>query len=451
MPNFSPFIRQPKIMALMTILSWFICAYGTKKGMAINMEYGCIGKKLSHSFSKIIHNELCDYIYELKELAPDELDGFLGQKDFKAINVTIPYKTDVIPYLDEISEVARDIGAVNTIVNRNGKLYGYNTDFYGMRALLQKAGVDPRDKKCTVLGTGGTSKTANALLKSMGASEILTVSRNDKNGVITYETLKEKHKDVQVVINTTPCGMFPDIDSIALDLDGFSKLEGVIDAVYNPLRSKLISMALQKGIKAEGGLYMLVAQAVFAAEHFIDAEFDKKEIDRVFNKLFLQKQNIVLIGMPGCGKSTLGKYVAKHYGLEFIDSDAEIVKSHGDIPQIFKTKGEDAFRDIESEVIKNLSLKTGYVIATGGGVIKRLENIKYLKQNGCVIFIDRPFDTLQTGHGRPLSPDTEKLKLLYNERMPIYSDVCDIKISADGTIEENVQRIIESYNENYNK
>ncbi len=415
------------------------------------MEYGCIGKKLGHSFSKIIHNELCDYTYELCEFAPCELDSFFKQKNFKAINVTIPYKTDVIPYLNEISEVAREIGAVNTIVNNNGKLFGYNTDFYGMRALLKKAGVDPTGKKCAVLGTGGTSKTANALLKSMGAKEVLTVSRSEKDGVITYDTLTKAHKDTEIIINTTPCGMFPDIDSAALDLDGFLNLEGVIDAVYNPLRSKLVSQALQKGIKAEGGLYMLVAQAVFAAEHFIDTEFDKKEIDRVFNKLFLQKQNIVLIGMPGCGKSTLGKYLAKYYNMEFIDSDKEIVKAHGDIPEIFKTKGEDAFRDIESQVIRDISQKTGCVIATGGGVIKRDANIKYLKQNGCVIFIDRPFESLQTGHGRPLSPDTQKLKALYNERMPIYNAVCDIKINADGTIDENVQRIIESYNESYDK
>lgn len=409
------------------------------------MEYGCIGKKLGHSFSKIIHNELCDYNYELKELSPDELEGFFTQKNFKAINVTIPYKTDVIPYLDEISQVARDIGAVNTIVNKNGRLYGYNTDFYGMRALLKKAGVDPAGKKCAVLGTGGTSKTANALLKSMGAREILTVSRSEKQGVITYDTLKEKHSDTEVIINTTPCGMFPDIDSVAVDISYFTKLCGVIDAVYNPLRSKLISKAIENGINAEGGLYMLVAQAVFAAEHFIDTTFDKSEIDRVFNKLFLQKQNIVLIGMPGCGKSTLGKKIAGYYNLEFVDSDSEIVKVAGPIPEIFAKSGEDAFRDIESQVIRELSLKTGCVIAMGGGVIKRDKNIGYLKQNGCVIFIDRPFDALQTGHGRPLSPDVEKLRALYTERMPIYNAVCDKKINADGTIEENVQRIINEY------
>lgn len=415
------------------------------------MEYGCIGRKLGHSFSKIIHNELCDYTYELKELEPKELKSFFTQKDFKAINVTIPYKTDVIPYLDEISQVARDIGAVNTIVNRGGRLFGYNTDFYGMRALIHRAGINPHGKKCAVLGTGGTSKTATALLKSMGAKQILTVSRSEKDGVITYDTFKENHSDTEVIINTTPCGMFPDIDSVAIDLDGFTKLEGVIDAVYNPLRSKLISQALDQGLKAEGGLYMLVAQAVFAAEHFIDREFDKKEIDRVFNKLFLQKQNIVLIGMPGCGKSTLGKYLAEYYNTELIDSDNEIVKLAGPIPEIFAKQGEDAFRDIESQVIRGLSAKNGLVIATGGGVIKREQNIKYLKQNGCVIFIDRPFDALQTGHGRPLSPDVDKLKALYDERMPIYNAVCDIKVNADGTIKENVQRIIEKYNESNNK
>ncbi len=416
------------------------------------MEYGCIGKKLGHSFSKVIHNELCDYTYELCELEPEQLDSFFKTGDFKAINVTIPYKRDVMQYLDNISDVAREIGAVNTIVNRNGKLFGYNTDFYGMRALLQKIGIDPQGKKCAVLGTGGTSKTANALLKSMGAQKVLTVSRSEKPGVITYDTLKSEHKDTQIIINTTPCGMFPDIDSVAVDLDGFSKLEGVADAVYNPLRSKLIMQARDMGIKAEGGLYMLVAQAVFAAEHFIDTAFEPEEINRVFKTLFLQKQNIVLIGMPGCGKSTLGKRLAKHYNLEFIDSDNEIVKCAGPIPEIFKTQGEDKFRDIESRVVRDISLKTGCVIATGGGVIKRADNIKYLKQNGVVIFIDRPFAELQTGHGRPLSPDAIKLKALYDERMPIYNSVCDIKIFADGTIEQNVQKIIERYsNESHNK
>ncbi len=416
------------------------------------MEYGCIGRKLGHSFSKIIHNELCDYVYELKELEPDELEGFFTQKNFKAINVTIPYKTDVIPYLDEISQVARDIGAVNTIVNRGGKLYGYNTDFYGMRALLTHNGIDPKGKKCAVLGTGGTSKTANALLRAMGAKEVVTVSRSKKDGVITYSAFESDHTDTQIIINTTPCGMFPDIDSVAVSLDGFDSLVGVADAVYNPLCSKLIMAAKGRGITAAGGLYMLVAQAVFAAEHFIDTTFDKSEIDRVYNKLFLQKQNIVLIGMPGCGKSTLGKKLAKYYNMEFVDSDAEIVKKAGPIPEIFAKQGEDAFRDIEADVIRELSTRNGLVIATGGGVIKRAQNIHYLKQNGCVIFIDRPFNSLQTGHGRPLSPDVQRLKLLYDERMPIYTNVCDIQINADGTIEENTKRIIERYdNDSYHK
>lgn len=409
------------------------------------MQYGCIGEKLSHSFSKIIHNELCDYDYQLKELSRDELDSFMRTKDFDAINVTIPYKQDVISYLDEIDGMAKEIGAVNTIVNKNGKLFGFNTDFSGMKALLVKTGIDPHGKKVLILGSGGTSKTANAVSSAMGAREVYRVSRNANDGAITYDEAYKNHADAEIIINTTPCGMYPNIKGAAIDIDRFSKLEGVIDAVYNPLRSELVSRALQKGIPASGGLYMLVAQAVFAAEHFTGKKFDSFDIDRVYGTIMKDKENIVLIGMPASGKSTLGKMIANRLGKEFIDSD-EVIKQRENcsIPDIFKRGGEAEFRSIESKVIYDLSLTGGKVIATGGGAVLDSQNVRYLKQNGRLIFINRPIDSIPVTDDRPLSNDRLKLQNLYKTRLPIYRNAKDIEIAADGSIEQNALKIMEA-------
>lgn len=406
------------------------------------MQYGCIGEKLSHSFSKIIHNEICDYTYELKEIPKDSLDDFMKNKDFKAINVTIPYKQDVIPYLDEISEQARSIGAVNTIVNKNGRLYGFNTDFLGLKALTLFAGIDIKDKKVLILGSGGTSKTALAVADSMGAKEVYRLSRSGGEGLITYEEAYREYTDAEIIINTTPCGMYPNIGVSAVDIEKFPNVEGVVDAVYNPLCSQLVVSAKEKGIKAIGGLYMLVAQAVFAAEYFTDSTIDKSEIERVYNKLLKEKQNLVLIGMPGCGKSTIGKAVAEILGKEFIDSDNEIVKKEGiTIPEIFEFKGEKGFREIESRVIAELSLKQGAVIATGGGAILNKRNVDLLKGNGTVVFIDRPLEQLVTTDDRPLSSNRELLEKRYNERYDIYCNSADVIINAAEQLEVNIQAV----------
>lgn len=408
------------------------------------MEYGLIGERLGHSFSKIIHNEICDYNYELKEIPKDGLEDFIKSKSFKAINVTIPYKQAVMPFLDEISEKAKCIGAVNTVVNKDGKLYGYNTDFLGLKSLIEFAGISIKNKKVLILGSGGTSKTAYAVALDMGAKEVYRVSRAGGEGLITYQEAYLNQTDAEVIINTTPCGMYPQIGESAIDLEKFIKLSGVVDAVYNPLCSHLVVSAKKKGIKAIGGLYMLVSQGVFAAEKFIDKKIPESEIERIYNKLLKSKQNLVLIGMPGCGKSTIGKTVASLFDKEFIDSDEEIIKREGkSIPEIFDCCGEKRFREIESDIISELSLKQGAVIATGGGAILNERNIDLLKGNGIVVFIDRPLCQLITTSDRPLSSNRELLKKRYNERYDIYCSCADVIIDASGSLEQNISKVSE--------
>lgn len=410
------------------------------------MEYGLIGEKLGHSFSKIIHKELAGYDYSLCEIPKGELDSFMKKADFKGINVTIPYKEAVIPYLYEIDDIAREIGAVNTIVNKNGKLYGYNTDFYGLSALIKKADINFTDKKVLILGSGGTSKTAFCVAKSLSAKEILKVSRKGGEGLITYSEAVLNHRDTEVIINTTPCGMFPDIDNMPLDIEKFENLQGVIDVIYNPLCSKLVVSAKERGIKAVGGLYMLVSQGAFAAEKFADIKIDNSKTEKVYQKLLKEKQNLVLIGMPSCGKTTLGKSLAKDLSMDFVDSDELIVKKTGmTIPEIFETKGEKGFREIESEIIAEISLKQNTVIATGGGAVLNRKNIRLLKSNGVVIFIDRPLKMLVTTSDRPLSADKDLLKKRYAERYDIYCESADKKIDGSGSIEENINAVKEAF------
>lgn len=406
------------------------------------MEYGCIGEKLGHSFSKEIHARLADYSYELCELSPDEVGKLLTKREFKAINVTIPYKQTVIPYLDEIDPVAAEIGAVNTIVNRGGKLYGYNTDFAGMRALLKRAGITLSGKKVLVLGSGGTSKTAVAVAKAEGAAAVYRVSRSGRDGCITYEDAKALHSDAGAIINTTPAGMFPNINGSAVDLNDYPNISGVADAVYNPLCPMLVQQAREKGIPAIGGLYMLVMQAAVAVRHFTGSEVEQAAIDRCFDEIYSSKQNLVLIGMPGCGKSTLGKLVAERLGMDFCDSDTEITETEGKtIPEIFEQCGEQGFRDIETKAIERLSARQHTVIATGGGAILRDENLRFLRANGVICFLDRPLEQLITTDDRPLSSDREKLKKRYEERYERYCTTADFKIDCVTEIDENVSMI----------
>lgn len=406
------------------------------------MEYGCIGKKLPHSFSKIIHEKIGDYSYELYELTEEELPTFMEERNFKAINVTIPYKEAVIPYLYEMSETAKSIGAVNTVVNRDGKLYGYNTDFYGMTSLIKKNNIDLNGKKVAILGSGGTSKTANAVAKSLGAETIIKVSRNGSETSVSYEELYQNHNDVDVIINTTPVGMFPEIFATPVDTTKFTNLNGVIDAVYNPLETVIVTSAKKQGSKAESGLYMLVGQAIRAYEIFMDKTAEGTLLDSIFADVKSQKQNIVLTGMPGSGKSTIGKAVAEKLHREFIDTDEEIKKEiKMEISDYFEKFGEKAFRDVETEVIKEIAKKSGVVIATGGGAILREENINALKMNGVIYYMDRPLEDIIPTSDRPLASNVEAIKKRYNERHDIYISTADKFVTVTGNPEDAVKQI----------
>ena len=341
----------------------------------------------------------------------------------------------MIPYLDEIDDAARAIGAVNTVVNRGGKLYGYNTDFLGMRELMLREGIDPAGKKVLVLGSGGTSKTAMTVAKSLGAGVVLRVSRQKRDDCITYEEARTEHADAEIIINGTPVGMYPNTDASPVDLADYPKLSGVVDAIYNPLRTKLVLAAKARGIRATGGLFMLVGQAAAAAEHFTGVPGNPADVARVYGELLSQKENLVITGMPGVGKTTVGKLIAKHHGREFVDCDDVIVERAGcDIPTIFATQGEKAFRDLESAVIRELSATGGKVIAPGGGAVLRPENVDALRANGRIIFLDRPLSSITATEGRPLSANREALEARYRERYPIYCATCDAHVETDGTI-----------------
>lgn len=412
------------------------------------MEYGCIGGKLGHSFSKEIHNALADYEYSLKELKRGELSEFFKNKDFKAINVTIPYKQDVIEYLDWISDEAKSINAVNTIVNKDGKLYGFNTDFYGLKELIEREKVSLKGKKVAILGSGGTSNTAFAVANFLEAEVVLKVSRNKKDGYIIYEELYEKHNDCEIIINTTPCGMYPQTGVSAVDLDKLPRVEAVFDAVYNPLKSKLILDAKAKNITAASGLYMLVSQAAYAVEKFIDIPVDETKIEEVFKNLYKNKMNIALIGMPASGKTSVGRGLSEKLNKIFIDSDDEIVKTENKtISEIFEISGEAYFRNVEKNVIKDISMLNSRVISTGGGVVLNPENIENLKANSRVYFLDRPLDMLVTTSDRPLSSNRADLEKRYNERYELYKASADVVIDGGKTVEEVAKLIEEDFYE----
>ena len=407
------------------------------------MRYGLLGEKLGHSFSKEIHNSLGEYSYDLLEVSRERLEEFIESRTFSGLNVTIPYKETVIPYLDGIDQAAKAIGAVNTIVNRGGRLYGYNTDFYGMEMLFSHAKIDPTDKVVAILGSGGTSKTAEAVMKRLGAKEAFKVSRGGKEGAIGYDELYERADEVDIIVNTTPAGMFPDTDGCAIDLSRFKNVSGVIDAIYNPLRTRLVIEAEKRGIRAEGGLYMLVAQAVRASEIFTGARYEERTTEKIYRRILRDKENVVLIGMPASGKSTIGRILEKKLGKKVFDSDKIIERNaKKSIPDIFRDDGEAAFRDMEADVIAKLSGKCGIIISTGGGSILRRESVDNLKKNGRLYFIDRPLSQLIPTSSRPLASTAEAIEKRFNERYGIYSAVADVRIDANGSAPMAADKII---------
>ena len=407
------------------------------------MKYGLIGEHLKHSYSCEIHAQIADYEYELHEIPPSGLGGFLKKREFNAINVTIPYKQDVIPYLDEISDTAKRIGAVNTIVNRNGRLYGDNTDFAGMLALAKHIGVDMKGRKVLILGTGGASKTGHALAEYMGAQSVFYVSRSGKDGSISYEQAVTEHSDAQIIINATPVGMFPKQDGRPIDISAFPKLEGVIDAIYNPLRTNLILDAQERGIPAEGGLYMLSAQAVHASAVFRDIPLDESLVDKAFKSVKNDKQSIVLIGMPSSGKTTVGRILAEKCGKQLADTDEYIVRKIGmPISDFFAKHGEAEFRKIETETVAELSATGGRIIATGGGAVLDAENVRALKQNGVLVFLDRRPENLIATDDRPLASRRSALEKLYAERYDIYCAAAELHIDANTTPEAEADAIL---------
>lgn len=407
------------------------------------MKYGLIGEHLKHSYSCEIHAQIADYEYELHEIPPSGLGGFLKKREFNAINVTIPYKQDVIPYLDEISDTAKRIGAVNTIVNRNGRLYGDNTDFAGMLALAKHIGVDMKGRKVLILGTGGASKTGHALAEYMGAQSVYYVSRSGKDGSISYEQAVTEHGDAQIIINATPVGMFPKQDGRPIDISAFPKLEGVIDAIYNPLRTNLVLDAQERGIPAEGGLYMLSAQAVHASAVFRDIPLDESLVDKAFKSVKNDKQSIVLIGMPSSGKTTVGRILAEKCGKQLADTDEYIVRKIGmPISDFFAKHGEAEFRKIEKETGAELSATGGRIIATGGGAVLDAENVRALKQNGVLVFLDRRPENLIATDDRPLASRRSALEKLYAERYDIYCAAAELHIDANTTPEAEADAIL---------
>ncbi len=408
------------------------------------MKYGLLGKTLRHSFSPVIHSCLGTYPYELFEREEHEIEELIKRKDVAGFNITIPYKKTIMKYCDVIEENALKIGAVNTIVKKEGKVFGYNTDFYGFRYQLEKATIDPENKKILILGNGATSQTIETVLYSLGAKEVWKFSRSRER---SFEDLM-KHRDGEIIVNCTPVGMYPNnLDSI-VDLKDFPSLAGVCDVVYNPRRTALLLQAQELGIRYSDGLPMLVVQAKAAAELFMNKKISDEITEKVIQKLRRKTENIVLVGMPGSGKSTIGRILAEKLSRNHIDTDQEIEKKAGmSIPEIFETKGEDAFRELEREVVFDCGKMTGVVLSTGGGVVLDERNYSPLKQNGRIYFLNRNIEELPT-RGRPLSKGgLSSLRKMQERRMPQYRRFSDLEIKNE-KIDRSVKNILEDFNEN---
>ena len=408
------------------------------------MNYGLIGKSLVHSFSKNIHRELSDYVYNYYEVNKEDLPSLLNKEDMGGFNVTIPYKQEVIKYCKSLSPSAEKIGSVNTLVyDKSRNITGYNTDYDGFIYLLKRSSIELKGSSVLILGSGGTSLTAKAVASDLGAAKITVVSRR---GPMTYENLEHCY-DSTVIINTTPVGMYPNNGESLIDLSLFKSCKAVVDVVYNPLKTKLVLQAEALGIKATGGLPMLVAQARTASELFTGETIDDNKVEAIIKSLSKEKENIVLVGMPGCGKSTIGAALAKATGKELIETDVLIEKQEGKtIPEIFEEKGEAYFREVEKAMVASAGKRSGVIISTGGGVILNKENLDPLRQNGRIYFIKRPTNNLSR-EGRPLSKSLGTLEEMYKIRLPLYLSFSDQVVHNSTTISEITDSILKDYNE----
>lgn len=417
------------------------------------MKYGLIGEHLGHSFSKQIQTRIAeienvkDYDYQLVELDKEEFKEFMEKKDFKGINVTIPYKKDVIPYLDEMDESAKAIGAVNTIINVDGKLKGYNTDFGGFLYMVKAHNVHMEGKKVLIIGNGGACAAVKVVCKHENAKDIVIVSRSANRGAISYDEMYTSHLDAAIVVNTSPVGMFPNIVNAPIDVSWFHKLECVLDVVYNPILTRLCFEAQEADIKRVIGLEMLIAQAKYTFEIFENMSFDDSIIDEIKKEMLKDRCNIVLIGMPSAGKTTIGKMLEEKLGKEFFDLDDMIIAKAGkSIPEIFQESGETGFRAIETEVAIEASKMNNKIIATGGGVVKHKVNMDFLRLNGITIFIDRDIDKLiSSDPNRPLSSSKQALQQMYKERYPLYQKYAAYIAVNNANIEETVNDIVNTY------
>ena len=402
------------------------------------LRCGLLGETLGHSYSPMIHHELGEYDYRLFEVSKEDLDAFLCSDRWDGLNVTIPYKKAVVPYCAELSEAAERLQSVNTLVRRpDGTLYGDNTDLFGFLYMVRRSSIDPAGKKALVLGSGGASVTVKAALEQLGA-DVTVISRS---GPDDYGHL-DRHADAQIIANTTPVGMYPHNDAAAVDLRRFPRCEGVLDIVYNPARTALLLQAEELGIPHAGGLSMLVAQAKRSSEQFTGTVIGDEALGRVERTVNHRLRNIILIGMPGSGKSTVAALLGKKLGRPVTDSDAAVEAAAGtSIPQIFADQGQDAFRALETQALAQLGKGSAGIIATGGGCVTRKENYPLLHQNGVIFWLRRDSDRLPR-EGRPISLSRD-LKELEMEREPLYRAFADHIIDNNGPVEDAVRRIME--------
>ena len=403
------------------------------------MIYGLLGKTLRHSYSKIIHERMADYTYDLYETPEEGLEALIHRPDMGGINVTIPYKQTVIPFCDELTPAARAIGSVNTLYHdAAGRLIGDNTDYFGFSYMARRAGISFAGRKVVIFGSGGTSLTARRVAADEGAREVVIVSRSGENN---YDNL-DRHADAEILINTTPVGMYPKNEGTLIDIARFPQCCGVLDVIYNPLKTNLILSAEDAGIPATGGLPMLVAQAAPAVERFSGRTISEAVIEETLDTLTREVRNLVLVGMPGCGKSSIGRLAAERAGRAFYDTDDLVVEMAGcSIPEIFAAQGEAAFRDLEAKAVAQAARERGGVIATGGGVLLREENRRALRQNSRIVYLDRALDALPID-GRPIS-QTRKLEDIYRERLPLFTGVSDVTVANDAAPEAVAARVLE--------